>query len=145
MATQFEHPAPTPTARPQTRRRALGRYGEDLACRHLVDLGMVVLDRNWRCDRGELDIVAAAGRTLVICEVKTRTSARFGRPEEAVTGVKLARLRMLAGIWLEQHSHGRPEAGNPCESATRTIRVDVVAVLRPPRGPALLTHFPGVG
>lgn len=60
-----------------TRRRALGRYGEDLAARRLIEAGMRILDRNWRCRDGEIDIVAADGDALVVCEVKTRR-AGFG-------------------------------------------------------------------
>ena len=123
----------------------MGRYGEDLACRHLMALGMVVLERNWRCARGELDIVAAAVRTLVICEVKTRTTGRFGRPEEAVTSRKLARVRLLAGMWLEHHRAQCGAGVSVVDLDTREIRVDVVAVLLPRRGPAVLEYFPGVG
>ncbi|MBA2716596.1 MAG: YraN family protein, partial [Propionibacteriales bacterium] len=61
-------------------RKALGDYGERLAAAHLVEKGLVVLDRNWRCSAGEIDIVAADGNTVVVCEVKTRSSCRFGTP-----------------------------------------------------------------
>ena len=63
---------------------ALGRYGEDLAVRHLESLGMTVVARTWRCALGELDIVARDGARLVVCEVKTRRTDRFGAPVEAV-------------------------------------------------------------
>ena len=145
MATQFDRPPPVQAIQQRTRRGALGRYGEGIACRHLESLGMVVLDRNWRCARGGLDIVAVGAHTLVICEVKTRTSGRFGRPEEAVTGIKLARLRMLAGMWLDAHRDVAGAARARVELPTRDIRVDVVAVLRPRRGPAVIHYFPGVG
>ena len=68
-----------------THHQALGRYGEVLAARHLVERGMVVLDRNWRCPLGEIDLVLRDGDTLVVCEVKTRTSHDYGSPHEAVT------------------------------------------------------------
>lgn len=74
----------------------LGRYGEDVAVRHLHDQGLVILERNWRCRAGEIDIVARHGDVLVFCEVKTRRSDRFGSPVEAVTPRKLARMRVLA-------------------------------------------------
>jgi len=70
--------------------RAVGDYGEQVACAHLTDAGLEVLERNWRCDQGELDIVARDGDTLVFCEVKTRRSDRFGSPLEAVTRAKAA-------------------------------------------------------
>ncbi len=59
---------------------AVGRYGEEVAARFLLDAGLTVLERNWRCRGGELDIVATDGSALVFVEVKTRSSARFGSP-----------------------------------------------------------------
>jgi putative endonuclease len=116
------------------RRRALGDYGERLAARFLEDHGLQVIDRNWRCAHGELDLVARDGDCLVFCEVKTRRSARFGDPLEAVTGQKAVRLRRLAAAWLRAHDvHGA------------RVRIDVVAILRPSSGPALLRHVVGVG
>ena len=119
---------------PHGRNLALGAYGERVAARHLAALGMVVLDRNWRCDEGELDLVLRDGPALVGCEVKTRTSFSHGSPHEAVTDVKLARLRRLVQRWLRDHGV------QPAET-----RVDLVAVLRPPKGPALVEHVRGIG
>jgi putative endonuclease len=116
------------------RRQALGAYGESLAARHLVAQGMVLLDRNWRCDEGELDLVLRDGPALVGCEVKTRTSLAHGSPHEAVTDAKLARLRRLVQRWMLDHGVQPPET-----------RVDLVAVLRPTRGPALVEHVRGIG
>ena len=65
-------------------KQALGAYGETLAARHLVGQGMVLLDRNWRCEAGEIDLVLRDGDVLVVCEVKTRSSLRYGTPHEAV-------------------------------------------------------------
>jgi putative endonuclease len=98
---------------------ALGRFGEDTAARHLERAGLVILDRNWRCASGELDIVARDAGCLVFCEVKTRSSAAFGGPAEAVGRAKAARIRRLAAAWLDSH----PQGGCP-------IRFDVVAVSR---------------
>jgi putative endonuclease len=114
--------------------RALGDYGERVAARYLTALGMIVLDRNWRCDEGELDLVLRDGPALVGCEVKTRTSYAHGSPHEAVTDVKLTRLRRLVQRWLRDHGV------HPAET-----RVDLVAVLRPARGPALVEHVRGIG
>ena len=114
--------------------QALGKYGERLAERHLVGQGMVVLDRNWRCPDGELDLVLRDGRVLVVCEVKTRSSVEFGTPHEAVTDVKLARLRRLAARWLSEHDVSVPE-----------VRIDLMAVVRPRRGPSTVDHVAGVG
>jgi len=110
----------------------LGRYGEQVAAQHLVDQGLVVLERNWRCDVGEIDIVARDGDTLVVCEVKTRSGTGYGSPLEAVTEEKARRLRRLAARWV-QASGLHPPA----------IRIDVVAVLASGRGPASVQHVRG--
>jgi putative endonuclease len=111
---------------------AVGAYGERVAARHLQQLGLVVLDRNWRCRDGELDIVARDGDALVFCEVKTRRGERHGPPAEAVVGAKMLRLRRLASQWM------RATGVHP-----GTVRFDVVSV-RPQRsGPALVEHLRG--
>ena len=74
----------------------LGRHGEDLAAEYLQQSGLRVIDRNWRCADGEIDIVAVDRRVLVVCEVKTRTGDRFGAPLESISRTKLRRLRRLA-------------------------------------------------
>lgn len=115
------------------RNKAIGLYGENLAVAHLESLGMVVLERNYRCRFGEIDIVARDGSTLVICEVKTRSSVTHGTPFEAVTGQKAARLRRLAQHWLEDHDVNPP-----------SIRIDVVSVLVPTRGAPCVERVAGV-
>jgi putative endonuclease len=116
----------------------LGAYGERMAARYLTDRGLDVLDRNWRCDLGEVDIVARDGGCLVVCEVKTRRSTTFGQPIEAVNFRKLARLRRLAAAWLaERRGSGEPVHG------IAGVRVDVVGVLRPRRGPCRIEHVEG--
>lgn len=112
--------------------QAVGAYGERLAVRHLIDSGLVLLDRNWRCNAGEIDIIARDGDVLVFCEVKTRRSAGFGTPAEAVDRRKVARLRHLAAQWLA-------EAGvRPAD-----VRFDVVAVVTPRRGTPRVEHIRG--
>jgi putative endonuclease len=116
------------------RRRQLGRFGEAYAARHLVERGMVVLDRNWRCDAGEIDLVLRDGRVLVVCEVKTRSSNAYGSPLEGVTPVKAERLRRLAARWLADH-RVRPD----------DVRIDLVGVLAAPGRSPLVEHVAGVG
>jgi putative endonuclease len=116
-------------------RRDLGTYGERLVVRYLRERGMVVLDRNWRCDQGEVDIVALDGDCVVMCEVKTRRGTGFGEPVEAVVPRKVARLRRLTGSWLEAHP----------EHTGRPVRIDVVGVLARGRGPVEVRHVRGVG
>ena len=111
-------------------RQAVGAYGERLAAQHLTEAGLVVLDRNWRSATGEIDIIARDGDTLVICEVKTRRTAVYGAPAEAVTRRKVARLRRLAAEWLAQ-ARVRP----------REVRFDVVEVFSPYRGAPRVVHI----
>ena len=118
---------------PTDHRQALGRFGEAYAARHLVEQGMVLLDRNWRCDAGEIDLVLRDGRVLVVCEVKTRSSTAYGSPLEGVSQVKAARLRRLAARWLAEH-HVRPD----------DVRIDLVGVLAPPGGSPQVDHLVGV-
>lgn len=98
----------------------LGRRGEEMAAQYLVDQGLKILARNWRCSEGELDIVATDGQqTVVFCEVKTRSGEGFGSPLEAVTRAKRQRIRRLAFLWM---SALRP-------TAWVTVRFDVIGVL----------------
>jgi putative endonuclease len=124
----------TPPQAATARHLALGAYGERLAARHLTEQGLVVLDRNWRCDAGEIDLVLRDGRVLVVCEVKTRTSDACGTPHEAVTPDKVARLRRLAARWMTEHDVHPDD-----------VRLDLVAVLRPRRGASLVDHVRGIG
>lgn len=73
-------------------RRQLGQWGEDVAAKQLASEGYAILERNWRCSIGEIDIVARDGEVLVFAEVKTRQSKSFGTPEESITPRKGQRL-----------------------------------------------------
>ncbi len=98
---------------------ALGARGEERAAAHYRTLGYTIVERNWRCQAGEIDLICASpdGRTLVICEVKARTSNAHGHPLEAVPSSKQRRLRHLAAIYLLDQSQYWEE-----------IRFDVAAV-----------------
>jgi putative endonuclease len=115
-------------------RSALGHYGEELAARRLTEAGLTVLARNWRCRSGEIDIVASEGDALVICEVKSRRAGAYEDPMAAVTPRKAERLRHLAACWLTEHG-GSPPGG---------VRIDLVGVVLPDRGPARVEHVRGV-
>ncbi|MHB8220757.1 MAG: YraN family protein [Acidimicrobiales bacterium] len=84
-------------------RRRLGAVGEDAAAAWYRAAGYQVLDRNWRCAEGEIDLVCRRGGTVVVCEVKTRGTPTFGSPFEAVTVSKRRRLRGLGARWLREH------------------------------------------
>jgi putative endonuclease len=113
-------------------RQALGRRGEQLAAEHLERSGLQVLDRNWRCAEGEVDIVAVDRGVLVICEVKTRSDTRYGTPLEAISARKHGRLRRLAVRWVAAHGVRYEE-----------IRIDVVGVLRAAPGEFTIEHVRG--
>jgi len=108
----------------------LGRRGEDLAAGHLAASGLTIVERNWRCSQGEIDIVALDNGELVFVEVKTRSSVAFGHPLESITAVKLARLRRLAAAWCSEHP-GRHDR----------IRLDAIAVVAPPGSAPQIEHL----
>ncbi|KUI28201.1 hypothetical protein AU195_20820 [Mycobacterium sp. IS-1496] len=116
-------------------RAAIGALGEDLAVEHLCSLGMRVLERNWRCRYGELDVIAVdtAARAVVFVEVKTRTGDGFGGLAQAVTPQKVRRLRRLAGLWLAaQDEHWE------------AVRIDVLGVRLGRQATPEITHLAGV-
>ena len=100
--------------------RRLGVDGEQRAAQWYTERGYEVLARNWRCREGELDLVLAKDRTIVFCEVKTRTSDRYGTPFEAVGPAKQRRLRALGARWLREAAPFRPES----------VRFDVAGVVQ---------------
>ena len=113
-----------PRATGARRHQRLGQSGEELAARWYRAQGYEIVARNWRCRAGEIDIVARQGDLTVFCEVKTRTSTRFGLPVEAVGAAKQLRARRLAAAWFA----GRPA---PSVSGHRggPVRFDVASVL----------------
>jgi putative endonuclease len=99
-------------------RTTFGRQGEGLAAELYRKLGFSVLDRNYRCRDGEIDLVVSRAQLIVFCEVKTRHTSRWGEPSEAVGWRKQQRLRRLASSWLADR---RPNSSE--------IRFDVVSVV----------------
>ena len=112
----------------------LGKSGEQAASEYLEACGLRILDRNWRSGDGEIDIVAVERHVLVVCEVKSRTSTRYGSPLEAVSRAKRARLRRLAVQWLNAHGIRFDE-----------VRIDVVGLLYEGTGGFTIEHIRGVG
>ena len=112
-----DHAPPSAAAR----RGALGRDGEETAAAWYEDHGYEVLERNWRRREGEVDLIARKGRTVVFCEVKTRSSDAFGTGAEAVLPAKQRRIRRLASRWLAELT---PAAGR----ALVDLRFDVVSI-----------------
>ena len=99
------------------KRKQTGRQGEAIAATYLQNKGYEIIERNWRCPTGELDLVARAGDRLVFVEVRTRSGARFGRAEESITPAKQTRLIELAHLYLQEKANLTP-----------AWRIDVVAV-----------------
>lgn len=93
-----------------------GRAGEDLACQYLQERGMILVERNYRCRCGELDLVMREGNQLVFVEVRYRRNIRYGVPAETITRSKQMRLTKAAARYLQ---HRR------CRSS---CRFDVIAI-----------------
>ncbi len=114
-------------------RKALGDFGERLAVDELRRRGLEILDRNWRCRDGELDIVARDRSVLVACEVKTRRGDSHGSAMEAITPTKAARLYRLGAAWRAAH-----------DVPASPLRVDVVTVVLARRTAPVVTYYAGV-
>jgi len=146
----------------QSFNNSLGRYGEEVAARRLAEGGLHILERNWRCAEGELDIVALDGDTLAVCEVKTRSERGFQQPAEAIDQVKADRLRHLAERWLAERwpvyfsrlagavgaasGSPPPPGGLPDQQAPPPpggVRIDLVAVVNRLKGAAEVEHLRG--
>jgi putative endonuclease len=111
-------------------RRGLGRHGEELAARHLADKGFHIVARNWRCQSGEIDLIARDGDDLAFVEVRTRRGKAYGSPEESITPAKQARLATLAETYVQ------------AEAWPGNWRIDVVAVEMDARGRLLrIDHY----
>ena len=111
-------------------RKSLGDAGEALAARHLESLGFRIIARNHRTRRGEVDLIAEKGELLVFAEVRTRSTERFGSPEETVDARKQERFVLAARDFLARFRGGE-----------RAVRFDVIAIVDGPRG-GELRHVP---
>ena len=109
---------------------ALGRRGEEIALEYFRGKGYRIVERGFRLFRGEIDIIAYDGPTLVFIEVKTRATTEFGLPEEAVTPAKQSQIRKIARGYLVERGLGEPDC-----------RFDVLAILVPEEGDPVITHF----
>ncbi len=99
------------------KRSETGALGERIACDFLGENGYQILEKNYRCPKGEIDIVARQSDTLVFVEVRTKKSRRFGSPEESITPAKMEKLRTLAQYYRQEH-----------ENLPLNWRIDVVAI-----------------
>ncbi|MDR3069485.1 MAG: YraN family protein [Propionibacteriaceae bacterium] len=121
-------------------RQSTGKFGEDTAVEYLESLGWRIIERNWRCPAGELDIIAqepAPCGTLVFCEVKARRRIQDRLPVmplEAITEKKLRKLRELARYWLRASA-----------KSARHIRIDALGVIISADGAVSVQHRRGIG
>lgn len=128
----------------RTTRQQIGRRGEDLAVAELQRQGLTVLERNWRCREGEIDIIAletgTAGVTTVFCEVKCRTGLGYGHPLESITYAKARKLRQLAAVWLTER-----RATTSDDHSGTGVRIDAIGIVMTRDSEPLITHVRGVG
>lgn len=120
-----------------TKNREIGAAGEYLAARMLTECGYQIIDRNWRCRFGEIDIICRDPRSarLVFAEVKTRTTQQYGGAKRGIGREKYSRLRQLVSLWFSQH----PEQGEGCGARIDLIAIDATAGKVP-----LITHCRGI-
>ncbi|MDU5541727.1 YraN family protein [Varibaculum cambriense] len=120
-----------------TKNREIGAAGEKLAARMLKDSGYQIIERNWRCRFGELDIICrdphSAG--LVFAEVKTRTTPQYGGAKRGIGREKYLRLRQLVSLWLSCHPEVRPRGG---------VRIDMIAIDASEGKVPVVTHCRGI-
>lgn len=118
-------------------KESIGAWGEAFAADYLESLGWVILDRNWRCELGELDLVACDDTddrlVLVAVEVKTRTGTGFGHPLAAITHAKGARLRRLLATWCAENG-----------GYFQAVRVDAVGIIKRPGRVPQVDHVRGI-
>lgn len=89
--------------------RELGRIGEDYVAGNLEKAGIIILERNFRCRQGEIDLIAQEGDQIVFIEVKSRRGTGFGLPEESVGQTKQKRLRLVASLYLLRFNGWMPK------------------------------------
>ncbi len=104
-------------------RKKLGALGERIAREHIEKLGYRIIETNFRCHEGEIDIIAQDGEQLVFVEVRTRRGLNFGSPEESITVSKRGKLIEVANAYVQSH-----------EALPSSWRIDVVAVELGPGG-----------
>ena len=106
--------------------RSVGAQGEGDAADFLRGLGATIIEMNYRCPYGEIDIIASMDGVLIFCEVKRRSSLRYGTPAEAVTPAKRHKIVRAAELWLARHPMEMP------------VRFDIIAIT-----PGNIIHLPG--
>ena len=112
-------------------RQRLGKLGEEAAAKYLQEHGYLIIERNWRCRSGEIDIIARKQEQIVFVEVRTRASKSFGTPQESVTPRKQRQVRQTASIYLYQH-----------RIADAPLRFDLISIQLMDDGTWDIQHLP---
>ncbi len=114
-------------------KKSIGALGERLARTKLEDAGLTIVETNWRCARGEIDIVAQDGAEWVFVEVKTRTNDKFGTPEDSITPKKKQRMALVGEHYIDTHD------------IDAAWRIDLVAItFDASRTLQRITHYPDI-
>lgn len=108
----------------------LGKRGEELAAAYLESKGYLVLDRNYRFEKAEIDIVAFDHTQIIFVEVKSRSGTYFGRPEEYVTEAKEKNIKRAAEAWIYER-----------KMDTALVRFDIIAIVQNKNEAPEITHF----
>ncbi len=111
-------------------KQRLGRWGEEKAAAYLMNNGFTIIEKNYRCEHGEIDLVAKKGNSLIFVEVKTRSGKYFGFPEEAVNEAKQSHLIASAQAYLQEKIEGEIN-----------WRIDVIAIVKSERKESEIEHF----
>ncbi|MDH5507960.1 MAG: YraN family protein [Anaerolineae bacterium] len=115
-------------------KQALGRWGEAMAAKYLSQKGYAIIERNFRTEYGEIDLVAKIEQTVVFVEVKTRTTPSYGYPEEAITAEKMEHMWAAAQAYIQAHSEAQTD-----------WRIDVIAIINLGKNSTPeITHFENV-
>lgn len=116
--------------RSKDQRKAKGAMGEEAAALFLENLGYRILERNWRCRSGEIDLIAKQEHILVFIEVRSRSSSRYGTPAESVTARKITQVRQTAAVYLHMNRMGEAP-----------IRFDMISVRLSAETSVVTDHF----
>ena len=110
--------------------KPFGAYGEQLAVNHLQQSQYQIVNRNWRCKHGEIDIIANKGNMLIFVEVRTRHAISTETSFESVSASKQRKLIALAHAYIHENSLQEPD-----------WRIDVIAIAIPPSGKPIIEHI----
>lgn len=134
LSTTTTHPSLKIASVSLAHRQKLGMLGELMAARYLEMRGYRVLDQNWRCPRGEIDLIVENAGVVIGVEVKTRSDLSHGHPFEAISSMKLRRMRGVLIAWCASQGALVP-----------ALRLDAIAIVWSPGKPSTIEHLKAIG